>query len=101
MWEAGKVGGVGGMQARSGQDMGEVGEVGGLCGLCGDAEWVGGPWVGMLAVTRRLWGCTTSGGTAAGGCASVFGWPPLSGQSITPGHPFGVGPGCPDSDTRY
>ena len=46
----------------------------------------GGPWVGVPAVTRRLWGRTTSGGTAAGGRANIFGWPPLSGQSVMPGH---------------
>ena len=45
-----------------------------------------GPRVGMLAVTQRLWGHATSGGTAAGGRANVFGWPPLSGQSVMPGH---------------
>ena len=45
-----------------------------------------GPRVGVLAVTRWLWGCATSGGTAARGHANVFSWPPLSGQSVTSGH---------------
>ena len=46
----------------------------------------GGPQVGVPAVTRRLWGRATSARTAVGGRANVFGWPPLSGQSVTPGH---------------